>query len=171
MGFAAGAAAGAATAAGAPSGAAGSGAASSAALTTSLEPAFLIGKKDTEFLDDEDPAATVTLAGKRNTEDADIIAICRVFFLFCCFLLFLPTRKSEFLIRNMLERLRKEGVVVVFWIKRIVSLHLISATCHYISVLKDNVMTCNFDTFSYFGCFLRSRNEKSKKESHEGKKN
>lgn len=85
------AAAGAAVVAGAPSGAAGSGAASSAALTTSLEPAFLIGKKEMEFLDDEAPAAAVTLAGKRNTEDADIIAICRVFLL----LLIVSSDKKE----------------------------------------------------------------------------
>lgn len=66
---------GATAVAGAPSEEDVPGAASSAALTTSLEPALLIGKKDTEFLEDEGPVAAVTLAVKTNAEDADIIDI------------------------------------------------------------------------------------------------
>lgn len=72
-----------------------SGAASSAALTTSLEPAFLIGKKDTEFLDEETPADAVTLDVKTKAEDADIIAIFGDSFLLL--VVVVQTGKSEFL--------------------------------------------------------------------------
>lgn len=126
--------AGEAAAAGEPSDDEVAGAASSAALTTSLEPAFLIGKKDTEFLDDEAPAAEVTLAGRTNTVDVVVIAISG-FFLFFFFLSYCYSDTKEcFLIgfvdsSNMLVRLRKEELFEMFWVKRIVSLHLRSATC------------------------------------------
>lgn len=89
LGLVAAAPAGATSVAGAPSEEDVPGAASSAALTTSLEPALLIGKKDTEFLEDEGPVAAVTLAVKTNAEDADIIDISGIFFSFffasyCC---------------------------------------------------------------------------------------
>jgi len=106
------------------------GAGSSAALTTSLEPAFLIGKKDTELLDDEAPATEVTLAGRTNTVDAVVIAISG--FLFLSFLLLLRHERVVldcFVGSNMFVRLRKEELFEMFWVKRIVSLHLRSATC------------------------------------------
>ncbi|CAH2077649.1 unnamed protein product [Thlaspi arvense] len=93
-----------------------SGGASSDALTTSLEPALLIGKKDTEFRDDEAPAEAVTLAVKTNTEDADAIAIFAFFFFFFFSLLIvLPTLKNgsclSFVGCNIVRTAKKRGSV------------------------------------------------------------
>lgn len=108
----------------------GSVAASSAALTTSLEQAFLIGKKDTAFLDEEAPPVAVTLAGRTSTVAADVNAI----FGFISFLLFFRHERVVldcFDGSKMFERLRKEEdeLFEMFWVRRIDSLHLRSATC------------------------------------------